>query len=179
MDNIKGAIVGTIITVVIGGSAYAVNQADVVSNFAENTGVTEQQAERYVNSVTEEDLSSFAEVGDEFISDANQLLDLAEDIDCINYTYEWESAALTCYQGKSQLNQLANSEMALGRSYRRLDDEGADESDIRSTILLIDRLNANYGLPVVSVFLETYEVREMVNTNAYNKSLLQAVLQSL
>jgi hypothetical protein len=43
--NIKEAVIGTIITVVIGGTAYSINQVDVVNNFAEDTGLTQQQAE--------------------------------------------------------------------------------------------------------------------------------------
>ena len=48
---VKEAIFGTILTVVIGGAAYTVNKEDVVDNFADDTGLSQQQAEEYVDSV--------------------------------------------------------------------------------------------------------------------------------
>ena len=60
--GIAKAIAG-ILTVVIGGTAYAVSQKDVVKNFSNETGLTQQEAQQYVESIPEDELASFDELG--------------------------------------------------------------------------------------------------------------------
>jgi hypothetical protein len=82
---VKEAIFGTILTVVIGGAAYTVNKEDVVDNFADDTGLSQQQAEEYVDSVGEEDLVPYSELGAGYVKDGNDVLSSADEIDCANY----------------------------------------------------------------------------------------------
>ena len=107
MDNIKGLVVGTVITIVIGGTVYTINQEDVVQNFADDTGLTQQQAEQYINEIPEEELGSFDEIGRGELTYGQELLTNTNEIDCVNYEYEWESATLSCSKGKTQLEKLA------------------------------------------------------------------------
>src|SRR3712207_4681994 len=129
---------GAIITVVIGGGAYTINQADVVSNFASDTGMSQQEAQKYVSDVKDEDLVSYDKLGTTLISDGNDVLSSTQQIDCVNYEYDWESPTLTCEQGKIQLTELGNSEVALGHAYKKLGSDSASRDDIANTVVLID-----------------------------------------
>ncbi len=170
--------IGTIITLVIGGSVFTFSQADVVKNFAENTGLTQQEAEQYVNEIKEEDLAQFDELGSDFISEGQDMVATANDIDCVNYEYEWESYALNCEEGKSQLKRIGNDAIALGESYKILDTKEATETDISLAISNIDRYNADLELRVVVAMLDPTTIDEIKKTNSYNKALLQAALDS-
>lgn len=171
-------IIGTVITLVIGGTAYTFSQADVVKNFSEDTGLTQQEAEQYVSEIKEEDLAPFDEIGSDFISEGQDMVAEADDIDCVNYEYEWESYTLNCEEGKSQLKKLGNSEIALGKAYKVLDTEDATEEDISSVIRNIDRHNADLELSIVTAVLDPPTIDELKKTNSYNKALLQAALDS-
>lgn len=179
MDDIKGLIVGGIVVLVIGGTGFAINQADVVQNFAEETGMSEQQAQRYVED-TQGNLESFSVVGQEFIDDGNYLLGEASSIDCINYVYEWEGPGLSCSAGKGQLQAIANSELKLGSCFKALDEDlgNTARSKISECITHIDTLNATYDLPIAVKLLDSDAVTEIRNTNIYNKSVLRAALEA-
>lgn len=167
-----------VIVLAIGGGVYTLGQADVANKFSANTGMTQQQAEEYINNISEDELASFDEIGNDFIEDGNAIIEIATQIDCVNYAYEWEVEGFTCQEGKSQLYEVGNDEINLGKAYKKLDQEDADESDISATIPLIDKLNADYELPIVAEILDANTIEESRKTNAYNKSLLQAALES-
>lgn len=171
-------IIGTVITLVIGGTVYTFSQADVVKNFSKDTGLTQQEAEQYVSEIKDEDLVPFGEIGSDFISEGQDMVEAANDIDCVNYEYEWESYTLNCEEGKSQLRRFGNSEMALGRAYRALESEEAGENEISSVIRNIDRLNSELSLGIVTRMLDSPTIDEIKRTNSYNKALLQAALDS-
>ena len=172
------SVVKTAIVLVIGGTVYTASQADIVDNFSKDTGLTQQKAEQYVSEIKEEDLVPFGEIGSNYISEGQDMISLAVEIDCVNYYYEWESPTLTCDEGKSQLKRVGNSEIALGRAYRALDTEEASSSEISSVIRNIDRLNADYGLDIVTLILDPITIDDVKKTNSYNKALLQAALDS-
>lgn len=176
--SIKEIIAGGVITVVIGGTAYTVNQEDVVNNFAADTGVSQQQAEEYVKGLDESDLASFTEIGDSFITDGNQILSYSKTIDCLNYKYPWESPTLSCNIGKSQLTKLGSDEISLGNSYKSLDTDSSSATNMNSTIISIDTVNTDYGMEIVSKILTVSEIDETKKSNSYNKSLLQAALKN-
>ena len=171
-------ITKVVITLVIGGTIYTVNQADIAKNFSENTGLTQQEAEQYVSEIKDEDLAPFGEIVTDFISDGQEMVEVANDIDCVNYEYEWESYTLNCEEGKSQLRRLGNSEIALGRAYRALESEEAGKDEISSVIRNIDRLNSDLSLDIVAWMLDPPTIDEIKKTNSYNKALLQAALDS-
>lgn len=171
-------IAGAIISIVIGGSVFAISQSDVINNFSANTGLSQQEAEEYIKNISEDDLASFDEIGKNLINDGNGMVEIAKKIDCINYTYSWETTALTCQQGTSQLYTIGNDEVSLGRAYVKLDQDDADKEDISTTIPLIDKVNLNFSLPIVTSFLDTNTIEESKKTNSYNKSLLQTTLEA-
>ncbi len=171
-------IIGAVITLVIGGTVYTFSQADVVKNFSKDTGLTQQEAEQYVSGIKDEDLAPFDEIGSDFISEGQELIEAANDIDCVNYVYEWESYTLNCEEAKSQLRRFGNNEIALGKAYRALESEEADEDEISLVIRNIDRLNSDLSLDIVTWMLDPPTIDEIRKTNSYNKALLQAALDS-
>ena len=177
MDLLKGAA-GVVITMAIGGTIYTVNQADVVDNFAEDTGLTQQEATEYVESVDNSELVSYTEIGDQFVTDGNDLLNAASEIDCVNYVYEWESASLNCIQGQAQLNKFGNDEIALGRAFIKLDGPEASRVDIGNTVSLIDTVNEGFQLDIIKAILSASTIDESKKTNSYNKALLEAALEN-
>jgi hypothetical protein len=60
---VKKAIAGIIITVVLGGTSYTISQSDIVSNYAKETGQSQEQAQKYVDDV-QKNLVSFSKTGD-------------------------------------------------------------------------------------------------------------------
>lgn len=174
MKNVAKAVV----FLVIGGTMYTVNQSDIADNLSKDTGLTQQEAEQYVSEIKEEDLMSFDEIGSDFISEGQDMLSFAVEIDCVDYYYEWESSTLTCEEGKSQLKSVGNSEISLGRAYRVLDTEEASEDDISSVIRNIDRLNTDLKLNIITLIIDPPVIDDIKKTNSYNKALLQAALDS-
>lgn len=175
----KKSIIGGIITIIIGGTGYTISQSDVVNNFASNTGMTQQEAQKYVDN-TQNDLESFTKIGQDAVTDGNSVMSTASEIDCVNYVYPWESSSLTCNDGLADLQTLGEAEVKLGNCYIALDDDlgsGAN-AKIRECITDIDALNTAYGLPITAQILSAGDITEYKNTSIYNKSVLQAALQS-
>ena len=179
-DNMKGkgGIIGGIITLVIGGTVFTASRADIAKNFQKDTGLSQQEAEQYVSNVTEDDLVPYDKLGSDTISDGQGIKNAATQIDCFNYSYEWETATLTCEEAKSQLNRIGNSEIALGNAYVTLSSDSANEDDMSTVIRLIDKLNIDLRLEIVTLMLDPPTITELKNTNSYNKALLQAALDS-
>ena len=173
-----GKAIAGIITLIIGGTVYSVSQADIVSKFSAETGMSQKEAEQYVESISDEDLVSFDVLAEDFISEGEDILDLAFDLDCVNYYYDWESDTLSCEEGKSQLREFAEGEIALGEAYKVINSESASDADIYAVIRQIDRVNKNYNLEIIISLLDYSERDESIKTNLYNKALLQAALES-
>lgn len=171
-------ITGGIITLIIGGTAFTVSQSDIVQNFADDTGMTQEQAEQYVGSVSEDELFSFDEIGSDLVTEGRGLLKAAAETDCENYDYEWQSASLPCREGKTQLEKLGRDTLALGEAYGKLESDSASEDDIRETVRLIDQVNADYNLAIIRAALDAATIDESKKTNSYNKAVLQAALES-
>lgn len=173
-------IIGGVLTVAIGGTVYHVSQADVAKNLSQNTGMTQQQAQQYVNNIKQSDLESFSKVGQGFIDDANTVQSTLSQLDCENYTYTWETPTLSCSDAKNQLQTIANDESTLGSCYQSLDTDlgSSANSQINECISDIDTVNADDQLPVATAVLDSKTLTDTTNTNNYNKSVLQAALQS-
>ncbi len=174
----KGGIIGGIITLVIGGTIFTVNKVDVAKNFSKDTGLSQEESQQYVENITEDDLVPYDKLGSSLISDGQDILNLSYDIDCVNYTYEWESSTLPCAEGKSQLTKIGNDEKALGNSYTTLASKSASKTDMSITIGLIDKLNSDYKFEIVSRLLDAETIDQARKTNSYNKALLQSALES-
>jgi hypothetical protein len=177
MDDVKKFLIGGVITLVLGGTAYTFTQEDVINNFAEDTGVSQEQAKEYVNNIKESDIVPYQELGAGLVSDGRLTVDTAEEIDCVNYEYDWETTLLSCDDGKSQLRQSGEDDIALGNSYIKLDSDTTTVSDIQETISLIDKVNANYDLPILQALMTSSDIDEIKKTNSYNKSLLKSALE--
>lgn len=171
-------IIGGVITLVIGGTIFTLSKADVAKNFSKETGLTQEQAQQYVDNVKKEDLASFDKIGADLISDGKDILSTNSGIDCVNYTYKWESASLTCQKGKSQLTMLGNDEIALGEAYTKLSSDSATRDDMSKVIKLIDSLNTDFKFEIVTSMLSPQAIDEMRKSNSYNKALLQTALES-
>jgi hypothetical protein len=173
-------IIGGVVTLVIGGTVYGVSQSNVVSNFAKNTGQSQQQAQQYVNNIKQSDLQSFSQIGQNLVTDGNTVLQDKASIDCVNYTYKWVTDSLTCYGGAMQLEAMGNDEIALGNCYQALDTNlgNSANSKITECISDSDTLENDYKLPIAAAVLDQNTITTMSNTTAYNKSVLQAALQS-
>lgn len=178
MDSIKNIITGGIITIFVGGAAFSFSQQDVIDNLASDTGLTAEQAEQYVNNIPEEDLASWDEIGAMYVSESELTRASANEIDCINYEYEWESNTLTCSQGKTQLVKIANTEKLLGQSYTKLSSDEATPDDMRTVIMYLNQLDSDYAHEVSLAVFGNAALEEIKMTNSYNKSLLKAALES-
>lgn len=174
----KGGIIGTIITIAIGGTIFSVSKADIVKNFSKDTGMSQQQAEEYVENISEDELVSYDKIGADFVSEGQEILKTSSKIDCVNYKYEWETSTLSCEKGKSQIKTLGDNEILLGNAYTVLASETASTKDISLVISLIDKVNENYNFEIVSFIFDRSEIDETKNTNSYNKAMLQAALDS-
>ena len=179
MDNIKNIIAGGAITLLVGGGAYTFSQQDLVDNFAEDSGLTQEQAEQYINNIPEDELGTWNEIGSLLLETSKETLVYANDVDCVNYEYEWESSSITCYNGKAHLQKMGTAEQTLGYAFMELDSDSATETDMNITINYIDQLNSLYDNRITrSMILDQAVVDEMIMTNSYNKSLLTAALES-
>lgn len=173
----KGLIKGTII-LVIGGVVFTVNRADVVKHFSKDTGLSQQEAEQYIENIPEDELVSYGELGSFLIVEGQEMLDITSKIDCVNDIYDWESSTLSCEKGKSQMKKFGNGEIVLGEACVKLASESASIDDIRSVINFIDKHNANYSLEIIIQILDYAIINESKNTHLYNKAMLQSVLDS-
>lgn len=171
-------IIGGIITLVIGGTIYSFSQVDVAKNFAKYTGLTQQEAQQYVEGIKKEDMAEWDTIGSNFISDGQKLIEMANNIDCDKYQYKWESNTLNCEEGKSQIEKVGNSSINLGKAYKVLDTKEATKNDISTTISEIDRYNSDLDLSIVTAILDQQTIDKEKKTNLYNKALLQTALES-
>jgi hypothetical protein len=172
----KGGIIGGIITLAIGGMVFTVSKADIAKNFSKNTGLSQEEAQQYVENVKKDDLVPFDKLGSDYVADGQKVLNAIKDIDCVNYTYDWETNTLSCEEGKSQLFKFGNDEIALGKAYAVLASDSASKTDMSSVINLIDKCNADLNLEIVKQVLDYSTIDETKKTNSYNKALLQTAL---
>ena len=176
--NIKNAIIGTIVTIVIGGTAYTVSQGDIIKNFSDDTGLTQEESEEWIKGMPEEEIVSWSEVGSEMIKDGEGLIEMANETDCVNYEYEWESSTMSCPKGKAQMIKFGKAEVLLGQSYIKLDLDSASMNDIKETIRLIDKVNSSLQFEIVRSLLDQSLINEAMRRNSYNKAILKTVLES-
>lgn len=179
MEDLKGKLIGGAIVLVLGGTGFAISQTDVINNFASETGMSQEEAKQYADDI-QDDLESFTNVGQSFIDDGNSILAEQKDIDCVNYTYDWESADLTCQQGKDHIEVVGNQEITLGECYKKLDQDlgSAAISQTKTCIVDIDKLNTSYNKPASSAIWGKEFVDESVKSNLYTKSVLKAAVES-
>ncbi|HNW95775.1 MAG TPA: hypothetical protein PKW57_08675 [Anaerolineaceae bacterium] len=173
-----GKVVAGIITVVIGGTAFAISKTDVIKNFSEETGMTQQEAQQYIEAISEEELISFDQLGEDHITDGQDALNLASEIDCVKYQYEWESDTLSCEEGLAQYIEFGESSIALGESYKVLGSDSASNADIEAAIRQIDRFNECLRSEIIVTLMGQANADEVIKSNLYNKALLQTALES-
>ncbi len=175
--SIKQVVVGGVISLVVGGTAYTVNQADVVKNFSNDTGLTQEQAEKYVNGIKEEDMVTYDKLGESYVKEGQDIINEADSIDCVKYQYDWETVSLPCAEGNAQLHKTGQDEVILGESYKKLNSDSASKSDMSSTIQYIDNVNTDYNSGIMTSYLDKAAIDDIKNTNSYNKALLKSALE--
>lgn len=179
-EDVKSKLVGGAVVLVLGGTGFAITQTDVVNNFAQETGMTQEEAQKYADD-TSNNAASFEVVGDDLIKSGQDGRKAVAEIDCEKYTYEWESAALSCVEGKSQLKVLAQNDIELGECFKALDEDlgAAAKSKIQECINEIDQNNAGYDEnPIASKLYGNETIEETKKSNLYNKSVLRTALES-
>lgn len=179
-DDLKSKLVGGAVVLVLGGTGFAITQTDVINNFAKETGMTQEEAQKYADD-TSNDAASFSEVGDDFIKSGKDGDKFVAEIDCENYTYEWESADLSCLEGKKQLKTLAKNDTELGECFKALDEDlGASaKSKIQECIDEIDQNNQGYDQNSIAAKLyDSKTIEDTKKSNLYNKSILKTALDS-
>ncbi len=178
-EEIIKKIAGGAVVVILGGSAFAVSQSDVIDNFSQESGMSQEQAQEYVDSIQDE-LATFSEIGVDTKTYGQDTIDVSNSLDCYNYTYEWVTTYLTCEAGKTQLYKIGVGEVSLGDCYSALDSDLGDgaKSKIQECIDYIDQSNMNLNLPIITSLYTIDEVTNDRNTNNYNKSVLKTALES-
>ena len=175
----KETVTGALIVLILGGSSFAVSQTDVLNNFANETGMSQTEAEKYAED-TKDQAATFTEIGNDTVKAGNDILTEAAAIDCETYMYEWEGSGLSCNDGKTQLTTLGNSEVTVGNCFLKLDEDlGAQaNSKISECIGNLDASTAGYKLPMSAKVYDATEIEEIVKNNAFNKSVLKTALES-
>lgn len=176
--DVKGWAAGAVVTMVIGGSAYSFNQSDVIGNFADDTGMSQEASEEYITNVNEADLVSWGELASGHVTNGQELIKQSNEIDCVNYEYEWQTPSLSCQEGKDQLYKTGSDEITLGNSYKVLDSDAGSKNDMTSTIGYIDQVNFDYQFEIMQVILGPTAIDENFKTNSYNKAVLNTALKS-
>jgi hypothetical protein len=173
-------IVGGVIVLVIGGTGFAVSKSDIINNFSKNSGMSQQQAQQYVNNIKPSDLESFSTLGQSLVSDGNSILSQASSLDCVNYTYQWVTSTLSCSDGENQLQSVGNDEITLGNCYQALGTNlgNAAKSKTNECIYDIDTVDSDYNFPIVTTLLDNTTITNLENANNYNKSVLESALDS-
>lgn len=178
MSRVKQKVIGGIITIIIGGTGAAISQADVAERFANETGMTASEVSSFVEDMKTADFNT---VGEELVLDSDQIKEVVVQINCYEYIYEWEDSNLSCEDGKSQLDQIANNEYYLGQCYKSLDtDLGSSAKSAASRcISLIDDTVESLDYPIISkLYPDESSVEETKKINLYNKSLLSTFLEA-
>ena len=176
----KRWIIGGVITLILGGTTYKVSQSSIVNNFSKNTGLSQQQAQQFVNNIPQKDLASFSKIGQSLVSDGNAALSDASSIDCTNYTYQWVTASLSCQDGVNQFQTAGNDEITLGNCYESLNTNlgNSSKSTINECISDSDMVTSDYNLPIIITLLDSKSIIDSKDAVIYDKSILQAALQS-
>ena len=170
---IKGAIV-----LVIGGVAYSFSQADVARNMSKDTGMTEKQATQFIESIPENELASWTEVGEDYVLFGKELKQIANESNCNEWQFDWESPTLSCEKGLSQIATWGENQIALGNSYIKLDSSNDTDKDMIQTINLIGQFNANLALEIIVNVVDELTLSDWYITNSYNKALLQSAFDN-
>lgn len=173
MNNVTRLIVGSVIILLIGGGAFAFSQW----SGAEKTGPAQEQAEQDASGISEDDRAPFEEIGANYVSESEGTFELADSIDCAGDAYEWESPTLSCEEAVTQLREVGNTELALGRAFVELGADIASKYHMRTVVTYLDRMNTEYSHEVSAVFFDAEILEGMKTMNSYNKSLLEAALE--
>lgn len=87
MKKIINIMIGTVITVLIGGAAYNINKVDLVNNFSQETGLTKNQAEKYIDNISKDEMIAWSELGRELKNECQEIVKIASALDCDNEIY--------------------------------------------------------------------------------------------
>jgi hypothetical protein len=174
--RIRRFIVGLLI-LVIGGTACSVGQKEIINNFSEETGMTKQESQQYIENIPEDELISFYELSEDHITAGQEVFKIVTELDCDNYQYEWETETLSCIKGLSQLTTFGVRNLDLGEIYKVLGTGYAFTKTYEEAIALIDLLNESLSSEILVAILGEKSIEEMITTNLYNKAILQTEVE--
>lgn len=174
--RIRRFVVGILI-IVIGGTACTVGQKEIVNNFSEETGMTEQESQEYIENISEDELISFYELSEEHISTGQEVFKIVTELDCDNYIYEWETETLSCIKGMSQLIIFGGRNLDLGEIYKVLGTGQTFTKNYEEAIALIDLVNESLSSEILVALLGEKSIEEMILSNLYNKAILQTEVE--
>ena len=172
-----GRAIAGILIVVICGAACTVGQKEVVNNFSEETGMTKQEAEQYIENISEDELISFYELSENHITTGQEVFKIVVDLDCDNYQYEWETETLSCPKGLSQLILFGGRNLDLGEIYKVLGTGQTFTKNYEEAIALIDLVNESLSSEILVALFGENSIEEMIKSNLYNKAILQTELE--
>jgi len=76
------------------------------------------------------------------------------------------------------LEKTSKDEISLGQSYIKLDSDSASKDDIKETVRLIQQVISDYQFEIFDALGDTLDIDGLIKTCLYNKSVLEAVLES-
>lgn len=173
---IKRVVGITIAILIVGGFTYTATQTDIFYTTASDSKSSEEIVQDTIKVKDTRELDIYNELGSSYIEDGEEVIAIANDMDCEKYTYEWESPTLKCDQGISQLTTFGNTEISVGEIFQKIALETATRAEIATAIAQIDKLNESYSDEIISYLLEESEITTNKQANANNKTALQSVL---
>ena len=159
--------------IVLFGTACDSSQKAVVKNFSEETGMTQQESQQYIENISEDELISYYELSKSHTATGEEIFNIVLELDCDNYIYEWETLTLSCLKGMSELVTFGNINTNLGEIFKVMGDGYSFTKDYKEAITLIDKLNESLKSEIMVALLDENIIEEMIKTNLYNKSIIQ------
>jgi hypothetical protein len=183
MDTIKNIAIGGMVTLTLGGVAYSFSHEDFVNNFAEESGLSQEQAEVYISDSEGRDGVSFGELADDLTRAAAPLQEALSKLDCESFSAAdikivQETYGTSCEVLKMQGEQFTEATVRLSQSYRTLDGEVFTIENMVHAINSIDNYVETLDSQFIMLSMGTTSIAKMKLTGAYNKSVIKTAVES-
>ena len=154
-----------------------VSQKEVIKNFSEETGMTQEESQLFIEDIPEDELVSFYELSTNYNAMGEKVFKIATELDCNKYIYEWETKTLSCIEGKAQLIIFGGLNFELAKVYKLIGAGFALTKDYEEAFELIDKLNESLRTEAIVVLFGENNIEVMIKSNQYNKVILQIELE--
>lgn len=166
-----------ILVFVIFGTACDVSQKDVIKNFSQETGMTQEESQQFIEDISEDGLISYYELSTNHNTVGQEAFKIVLELDCNNYIYEWETETLSCGSGMAQLIIFGGLNLDLAKVYKLMGAGYAFTKDYEEAIELIDKLNESLKTEFIVLLFSENNIEEMIKSNQYNKVIIQTELE--